>query len=63
MNTYRVIHQFADLQDNNHIYNPGDKFPRASKKRVSNARLEELSTDKNKIGVPLIEKEDSDVVE
>lgn len=52
---YRVIKYFTDLQDNNHEYNVGDIYPR-NKKKVSASRIKELSTDKNRQGVPLIEK-------
>ena len=52
---YRVIKYFADLQDNNHEYNVGDIYPH-NKKKVSASRIKELSTDKNRQGVPLIEK-------
>lgn len=54
MAKYKVIHQFRDLQDNDHVYKVGDKYPR--KGRATKARLEELSSDENKIGVPLIEE-------
>lgn len=49
---YQVIQSFKDLQDNDHIYKAGDKFPR--KGRVSKERVEELLGTNNKIGVPLI---------
>ena len=52
---YRVIKYFTDLQDNNHEYNVGDIYPN-NKKKVSAIRIKELSTDKNRRGVPLIEK-------
>ena len=52
---YRVIKYFIDLQDNNHEYNVGDIYPH-NKKKVSASRIKELSTDKNRRGVPLIEK-------
>ena len=52
---YRVIKYFTDLQDNNHEYNVGDIYPR-NKKKVSASRIKELSTDKNRQGIPLIEK-------
>ena len=52
---YRVIKYFTDLQDNNHEYNAGDIYPH-NKKKVSASRIKELSTDKNRRGVPLIEK-------
>ena len=52
---YRVIKYFSDLQDNDHEYNVGDIYPH-NKKKVSASRIKELSTDKNRQGVPLIEK-------
>ena len=58
---YRVIKRFKDLQDNNFVYNVGDEFPHTGGK-VSKKRIEELATDKNIRGIPLIEevKEDAD---
>lgn len=52
---YRVIKYFTDLQDNNHEYNVGDIYPH-NKKKVSASRIKELATDKNRRGIPLIEK-------
>lgn len=52
---YKVISYFTDLQDFNHPYKVGDEFPRLGLK-VSNERLEELASNKNKQGKPLIEK-------
>lgn len=52
---YRVIKFFTDLQDNNHEYNVGDVYPH-NKKKVSASRIKELSTHKNRQGVPIIEK-------
>lgn len=51
--SYKVIRYFTDLQDFNHPYHVGDIFPRAGMK-VSEKRLDELSTNKNKQGIPLI---------
>lgn len=51
---YRVIKYFTDLQDNNHPYNVGDVFPRKDLE-VSEKRIEELSTNKNRQRTPLIE--------
>lgn len=60
---YRVIKFFTDLQDNNHAYNVGDVFPHDGME-VSENRLLELSTDKNRRQMPLIEKvEDEKPVE
>ena len=53
---YKVIYKFKDLQDNVHIYNVGDTYPRHYV-TVSKERLNELKTSKNKIGVPLIKAE------
>ena len=54
---YKVIEYFTDLQDKSHKYYAGDEFPREGL-TVSAERLEELSTDKNRRGTPLIEKVD-----
>lgn len=53
--SYRVIEKFTDLKDDNHVYNPGDAFPREGAE-VSDARLAELSSESNRRGIPLIEK-------
>lgn len=52
---YKVIKYFTDLQDNRHAYHVGETFPHDGLE-VSPERLEELSTDKNRRGIPLIEK-------
>lgn len=54
--SYKVIHRFADLQDFNHLYNVGDVFPRIGMK-VSQSRIDELASGKNKLKTPLIELE------
>lgn len=51
---YRVVRPFADKTDGYYAYSVGDLFPHAGLK-VSAARLEELSSDKNMQGHPLIE--------
>ena len=53
---YKVINRFADLQDKNHIYEPGDVFPREGLE-VTEERLAELSGFHNKQNKPLIAKE------
>lgn len=50
---FKVLSDFADLQDNNHIYRVGDVYPRAGYTPSEN-RLEELSTNKNRVHKPLI---------
>lgn len=51
---YKVLRFFYDLQDDNHAYDIGDTYPRegftASEKRIA-----ELTGDKNKQRMPLIE--------
>lgn len=56
---FKVIKLFADLQDNNHVYNVGDEYPRKGVK-VADERVAELAGSTNKQGCPLIEliKED-----
>lgn len=54
---YTVIFKFKDLNDNGHIYQPGDSFPRAGA-TASQKRLAELSGSKNKAGRPLIKAEE-----
>ena len=51
---YKVLKYFEDLQDNNHKYNEGDKFPHSDKVKVSAKRYDELATDKNRRGEALI---------
>lgn len=52
----KVIIAFADLQDDGHIYNVGDEYPRAGV-TVSEERLEELASNRNRRGVALIVEE------
>ena len=50
---FKVVKKFYDLKDNNHAYYEGDIFPH-NKVKVSEKRIAELSSNKNKMGVPLI---------
>lgn len=50
---YKVIVYFEDIQDKRHKYRVGDTFPRSGL-TVSDKRLDELATNKNKRGIPLI---------
>ena len=52
---YNVIESFTDLQDNNYVYYVGDTFPRDGVE-VDAERIAELASDKNRLGVPLIEE-------
>lgn len=51
---YRVIKAFTDLQAS-HVYSVGDTFPHNGVE-VDAERIAELASDKNRIGVPLIEE-------
>lgn len=65
---YKVVKDFKDLKDNDHVYKTGDSFPRFGV-NVGNERIEELSTKNNKRGEVLIvavvddKKEETAVVE
>ena len=52
---YKVIKSFTDLQDNNYAYSVGDTFPHNGVE-VDADRIAELASDKNRLGVPLIEE-------
>lgn len=54
MAKYEVIRNFADLQDDNHIYRVGDKYPRSG--RGKKERIEELSGSDNALKYPLIKE-------
>lgn len=56
MAKYEVIRDFTDLQDKNKVYRKGDVYPNPVNKKVSKKRIDELSTDENKIGAPLIKE-------
>ena len=51
---YRVIKAFTDLQAS-HVYYVGDTFPHNGVE-VDAERIAELASDKNMLGVPLIEE-------
>ena len=53
MASHKVIEDFKDLQDNDYIYYKGDPFPREGAV-VSDERIQELSSDKNKRKTVLI---------
>ena len=52
---YRVLMRFCDSQDNNYVYSVGDTFPHNGVE-VDPERIAELASDKNRLGVPLIEE-------
>ena len=51
---YRVIKAFTDLR-HHHAYSVGDAFPHNGVE-VDAERIAELASDKNRLGVPLIEE-------
>ena len=51
---YKVVKRFYDLKAN-HSYSLGDPFPHNGVE-VDAERVAELASDKNRIGVPLIEE-------
>lgn len=51
---YRATRYFIDLKDGGHSYQKGDAFP-FDGKEIPSERLEELSSDQNRLGCPLIE--------
>ena len=62
---YKVNMFFTDLQDNRYAYKAGDVFPRNGLE-VSDDRLNELSSNHNRRGIPLIslvEEETTEPVE
>lgn len=52
---YIVKTNFNDMEDNLQPYSVGDAFPREGLE-VSQERLDYLASDKNRLGVPVIEK-------
>ena len=57
---YKVVKYFTDLQDDNHAYNVGDTYPREGLS-VTKKRINELKSNKNRQGIPLIVGTDDDV--
>ncbi len=51
---YRAIRYFKDAKDDNRAYKVGDVYPRPGLE-VSEERLEQLRTNKNRRGAPMIE--------
>lgn len=56
MAKFIVVKDFTDLQDDNHVYRAGDKYPRSG--RAKKERLEELSSGSNRRSEPVIEEVD-----
>lgn len=54
--SYKVIHDFYDVNDDRQLYKIGDKYPKG-RKQGTKERLAELSSKDNKAGYPLIKEE------
>ena len=52
---YEVVYPFKDLKDNNYIYKINDVYPREGL-TLTKKRINELASDKNRIGKTLIKK-------
>lgn len=52
--TYRVVHDFKDLQDKNKVYRTGDNYPTPANKKVSDERLNTLLSKNNRLGLAVI---------
>ena len=50
---YLAVKSFTDTQDKGYKYHTGDNYPRAGYTPTAD-RIEELSTDKNRRGMPMI---------
>lgn len=55
---YVVVEDFKDLKDNDFIYTKDDPYPREGNQNVTEERIQELSTIKNKRNRVLIREQD-----
>lgn len=56
---YQVVSKFKEQKHDGHVYEVGDIYPKEGSK-ATKARLEELSTTKNKYNKPFIEEVEKD---
>jgi uncharacterized protein (DUF2249 family) len=63
MSKYIVLEDFTDLKDKKKVYRRGDHYPKPVNKKISQKRLDELASSKNKLGVPLIKAIEEQVEE
>lgn len=61
MMKYTVLSEFADLQDEKHVYGIGDVYPREGYTPTAE-RVDELCTGKNLLHKPLIQKVEDEVL-
>lgn len=56
--SYVVLSNFRDLEDGGKSYKTGEQFPKPANKKVSKKRLDELLSENNKVGRPVIKAAD-----
>ena len=61
MSKYIVLNDFTDLKDKKKVYRKGDRYPKPANKKISENRINQLSSDKNKLGAPLIKLVEEDI--
>lgn len=54
---YVVLHDFKDLQDRDIVYIKDEIYPKRADSDISEERIQELMSDQNKIGKPLIKEQ------
>lgn len=54
--SYIVLHAFKDLEDKGYVYEKNSRYPRKANKEVTKQRVDELSSNKNKLGKQLIKE-------
>lgn len=59
MGKYMVIRPFRDAKDEYHVYRAGDTYPREGY-NPSKKRIDELTSDKNRLGKPVIVEGEGD---
>jgi len=60
MPKYEVINDFTDLQDGGKVYVKDDRYPKPANKKIEIERIEELLSDKNNQGRPVIKEIEED---
>lgn len=53
---FKVVSDFRDAKNNDHLYKVGDEYPVAGASKPTKARIEELAKGKNKYGKVFIEE-------
>ncbi len=53
---YKVVADFRDLNDNEHLYKVGDEYPAADAPKPTKTRIKELAEGKNRLERVFIEE-------